>query len=218
MNITATNGVELNKIIKGHQEFYTKFPVGKYNVHFTVLCECYDKSVHNAILQHLQIFCNNAKMSPAGFLEVKNLDRAEGGFQFVLKTDDSSMRNTKEESLNDFSRMWNRCTQEYPTRPGYPVRPLEKYIAESVETFEALCQVRYTDITGNYGETFGTSKLVTFAAYANCPWHIMLELFRIFDTNHVQQSELGCGKTKIIARNGIPDDNDAIWYSHTIWK
>lgn len=208
-------GVEMNNMMKAHSMFYTQRPIGRDTVELTVLCEHYYKSVHDAVLKHLQVFCkkdeNLAIGSVASFLEVQDLNRCEGGFQFVLKTNDDGYITTKDNALNDFIIKYNQIQDI-----DYSPKLIEKYNTISVEEFESNCQIRYkSNCIEKYGEKFGSSKLVTFIAYNNCPWHIMLELFRLFET---QYDSLGCGKTKIVSYKGFPDGNDAVWYTHTIWK
>ena len=208
---TIIDGAELEKMLEGHRYFHENLPVGK-EVRFAVLCERYDKTVHDRVLHHLKTFCTRpkTKLSASGSLDVEDLNRAEGGFQMVLKTDKGFGRTTKEAALKEFTaRYAPDFVAPYAPGPAFP------YKGATVPEFEAACQIRYFFVgPAAYGESFGTAKLVTFVAYENCPWRIMLELHRLFDAHGLT---LGCGKCQIVSSEGMPDGGDAVWFTHSVW-
>jgi hypothetical protein len=152
---------------------YVKWaPVGDACASFTVLCSHYDVEVNKKVLK--EFCCDGTSDSIASYLDVEDLDRSEGGFQFVLK---EPMR--KDYVLTDIRTFSERIRNKFNDASITATSNTATYDTSSASAFEKECQIRYSSLSPEqFGESFALAKLVTFLAYPGCPLRIFLELYR----------------------------------------
>lgn len=203
----AENSSNLNvNQLRRHMEFYRNLPVGsRKTVSLTVLFERYDSACHTAVLSQLKRFCSSSAGAPCK-MDVRDLDRHEGGFQFELKTD--NIRPTKDDALTDFVLCHGRLEDDEQ-------HTMHAYDTSSTVAFESKCQIRYGVGGGDtkYGEAFGKAMLVTFFAFENIPWWVMVQLENVLSEKKVKHLT---GKTKVVSSTGMPPEHDIVWlFSNT---
>lgn len=206
------DGVVLKKQIDCLLKYYDNYPVGRIEggVQITAIFDRFNEKTHFALLKHLQSLCRKSLTSGALYvLDIENLNRMEGGFQIVLRSDDYKSKN---ESLDKIKNFKGDLV--------YSPQSIALYNTNSIEEFERSCHIRYDltfdDMLANekYGTSFGTAKLVTFISSENCPWRFMLELRRIL--NHPEDAGIN-GKVQVVSTQGFPADDDVVWFTSTLW-
>lgn len=175
-----------SKDFESHLASGTFAPCGEGLVSFEIVCEHFGLEQHASLMTYLREIIRNMTRTGISDLAVVELDRSEGGIQFL----DCSI-----------------CPEEpawWKLNHALALHGLAQSYPRSKQVFEDGCQIRYN--LQPFGSSSAPPVRVTMNASGTCPAILMRLAWKFF-----QDQQAGCGSVLPVSNQGFPHWEDVIW-------
>lgn len=154
----------------------------------------YSLDAHNRIIRSLNELCESADDGLHRFLRVKDLQRAEAGFDFFFPDEDSKKGFDAEVTDHDPAK---------ELLPSIRITNLQRSVLASGGP-----------VMGKMPQTGSPTRIIRFQGWNDCPVSMMFQLYQILK---YPGFALRTGEVELVSSVGFPTEDHSIWGDNSMW-